>query len=352
MPSLFITGATGYIGGEVLYRIATTYPDLSITALVRTSDKGAKVAAQFPSIRCVYGDLSSTDLITTEASKADIVVHTADCDDVSSANAIIAGMSQKEGKKGYLIHTSGTGILSYPTTDRGTFGIQDSKTFDDWDGIQAVTNIPSHAIHRNVDSIILASSTQHPTKIASAIICPPCIYGPGRGPDNKKSMQVYMMAAAALKRGKAFYIEEGTNVWTEIHVQDLSNVYLSLVEAALADGGKATWNSEGYYFAENGSFAWGDVGRGIGKIAKQKGLLETGEAEGVSVEEAGKMKPEGAGPYLWGTNSRCKAVRARKLFGWEPVEKGLFELLEHMVDVEARDAGLVKGHAVVAAGEA
>jgi uncharacterized protein YbjT (DUF2867 family) len=33
------TGATGYIGGDALYAVANTYPDLEITALVRNSDK-------------------------------------------------------------------------------------------------------------------------------------------------------------------------------------------------------------------------------------------------------------------------------------------------------------------------
>jgi N-acetyl-gamma-glutamylphosphate reductase len=49
------TGATGYIGGDALYAVASTYPDLEITALVRSSDKGAKVAAKYPKVRLVYG---------------------------------------------------------------------------------------------------------------------------------------------------------------------------------------------------------------------------------------------------------------------------------------------------------
>ena len=72
--ALFSTGATGYVGGDALHTIVTAYPDLSITALVRNSDKGAKVAAQYPKIRLVYGDLDSTELLTTEAAQADIVV--------------------------------------------------------------------------------------------------------------------------------------------------------------------------------------------------------------------------------------------------------------------------------------
>jgi N-acetyl-gamma-glutamylphosphate reductase len=74
MTKIFVTGVTGYIGGDALYEITQAHPDYEITALVRNSDKGAKVAKVNPSIRLVYGDLDSSDLITAEAQKADIVL--------------------------------------------------------------------------------------------------------------------------------------------------------------------------------------------------------------------------------------------------------------------------------------
>ena len=40
----------------------------------------------------------------------------------------------------------------------------------------------------------------------------------------------------------------------EIHVQDHSDLYLLLGEAAVEGVGEATWDEEGYYSAENGSF--------------------------------------------------------------------------------------------------
>lgn len=73
MTKLFVTGATGYIGGDALYAIATAHPDYDITALVRNTDKGAKVAAQFAAVKLVYGDLDSTALIEDESRAADIV---------------------------------------------------------------------------------------------------------------------------------------------------------------------------------------------------------------------------------------------------------------------------------------
>ncbi|KAF2275188.1 NAD dependent epimerase/dehydratase family protein [Westerdykella ornata] len=350
MTKLFITGATGYIGGDVLYAIAHAFPDLEITALVRNSDKGAKVAAQYPKIRLVYGDLDSTDVITKASAEADVVVNTANVDHEASARAIVAGLAQKkEGEKGWLIHTSGTGILCYADYERKSYGAKNEKVFDDWDGIGEVLNIPDAALHRPVDKIVLAASHQYPGKISTAIICPPTIYGPGRGPDRTKSIQANLMARATLVRKKGFHVEGGENKWTQVHIQDLSNVYISLLtEALTAGGGKATWNDEGYYFAEAGEFVWGDLAKEIAKAAKDKGYIETSEVDAISTEEADKLVELGS--YLWGVNSRCRSIRANKLFGWKPTQKSLFDLVPEIVDVEARDLGITKGHAAKAAG--
>jgi nucleoside-diphosphate-sugar epimerase len=235
--------------------------------------------------------------LITEGSKADIVLHHADCDHVGSAKAIVAGLS-RSGRKAYLIHTSGTGVLSFEDFESNTYGIKREKVYDDWDGIDEVTSIPDVALHRNVDKIILRSNADSAGNIQSAIVCPPCIYGPGRGPDNQRSMQVYDMAKAALKRMKGFVVNDGVNMWTQVHVQDLSEVYLALVTAALSpDGGKATWNKEGYYFAESGEFCWGDIGRKIGEIAFKNKLINHDGIDNVTKEEADEMRPMGS--YLW-----------------------------------------------------
>lgn len=351
MTKLFITGATGYIGGDVLYAVANTYPDLEITALVRNSDKGAQVASQYPKVRLVYGDLDSSELLTTEASHANVVLHCADCDHVGAATAIVAGMSKSSNPgPSYLIHTSGTGVLSWADFEEKTFGYRREHTYDDWDGIKEVTSLPDAALHRNVDKIVLAAS-EGAGEVKTAIVCPPCIYGPGRGPGNQDSVQVYKYSAATLKRGKGFIINEGANIWTESHIRDLSKIFLGLVTSALEpNGGKATWNEDGYYFSEAGTFAWGDVGKAIAKIAHEKKLIDTNEVDSITTDDADKLLPMGS--YLWGTNSRCKAQRAGKVLGWKPQEKSLMDLLPDIVQGEAKKLGLIKGHAEKASGAA
>lgn len=68
------TGSTGYIGGDVLYALEKAHPEWEYTALVRNSDKGAPVAAAYPSIRLVYGTLDDAELLEAETASADIIV--------------------------------------------------------------------------------------------------------------------------------------------------------------------------------------------------------------------------------------------------------------------------------------
>ena len=92
-------------------------------------------------------------------------------------------------------------------------------------------------------------------RVRTAIICPCNIYGSGEGPIRTRSVQVPALANATLRRGKAFTVNKGENIWHSIHVADLADAYVLLTEEALKEsGGRATWGSEGYYFVENGSF--------------------------------------------------------------------------------------------------
>lgn len=203
--------------------------------------------------------------------------------------------------------------------------------------------MPDSALHRHVDKIVLRMSSANPDAINTAIVCPPCIYAPGRGPDNQRSVQVYEAAKAILKRKRAFLPVKGENIWHEVHVHDLSNLYVLLGEAAASGGGKATWNENGYYFAENGSFVWKDVFQGIAGIGQEKVLIDTDETPSLSTDELNKLHPYAA--TLWGSNSRGKAERAKKLLGWNPKGDSLKAHLPAIVEGEAQALGLIEGHA-------
>jgi nucleoside-diphosphate-sugar epimerase len=165
----------------------------------------------------------------------------------------------QEGKPAFFIHTSGTGILTWEDVRAERWGKKaDTPVYDDWEGVSTVTSLPDDAWHRLVDKIVLDAAFKG---VKTAIVAPPTISGPGRGPGNQKSVQWYGMAKSILQSGKGFHVGEGGNEWTYIDVHDLSEVYLSLMEAAMESvsgigDGKATWGKEGYYFAEAGDYRW------------------------------------------------------------------------------------------------
>jgi nucleoside-diphosphate-sugar epimerase len=328
-----------------------------LSALVRSKDKAEQVKAQYPSIRIVHGDLDSSDVIEEEVKNADIVFRQfsaqqfdvvctanhfpdfADCDHVAAAQAIDKGCQHHTVERPvWVIHTSGTGILTIEDQRAGSYGIERPKEYNDWEGVSELLNLPSDAFHRNVDEIIINAGKRDPSSIHTAIVCPPCIYGVGRGPCNTKSLQAYLLSAAVLKRGKGFLVGKGENVWHQVHVQDLSNVYLALGEAAAAGGGKATWGDEGYYLAENGPFVWGDIQRKVAEEAFAQKFIKSPEVD--SLDDVQTNDILSFGTYAWGSNSRGHAIRARKLFGWDPKQPKLIDLIPEIVALEAKGLGL------------
>lgn len=275
-----------------------------------------------------------------------MVLHTADSSDhFAAAEAILAGLRQRveQGKQAFLVHVSGTGILTFEDIGAKTVGIKREKVYDDWEGVGTVTSLPDEALHRNVDKLVLGSG------LKTAIVCPPTIYGPGRGPDNKRSMQIYSLSKTVLQRGKGLLVGEGKNFWTQVHVQDLSDLLVKLVEEAVSGGGRATWGTEGYYFAENGDFCWGDVQRQVAEEAHKQGFIGDGSVESLSREKVAAISK--FAPYSWGSNSRARAIRARKLLDWNPTRRSLEEEIPDIVNGEALALGLIKTHAEKAAGQ-
>lgn len=232
------------------------------------------------------------------------------------------------------------------------FGEASSKIYDDWEGISELTiGIPDHAWHRSVDKIVLEVGTVQSDRVKTAIVCPPTIYGPGRGRGNKRSIQLYELARAILQRGKGFKVGKGKAYWNAVNVWDLSDLYVRLIEHAVRGVyGKASWGAEGYYFAENGEFTWGDVARRVTVAAYNQGLIPSDEVVSISAEEANNILT--GGQAMWGANSRCRAIRARKTLLWKPKGRSIVEEIPDAVKSEAKRLNLVPGHAKKAAGKA
>jgi nucleoside-diphosphate-sugar epimerase len=140
-----------------------------------------------------------------------------------------------------------------------------------------------------------------------------------------------------IKSGKGFVVGNGKNVWHEVHVQDLTDLYVLLGEAAAGGGPPATWNEQGYYLAENGSFVWGDILKAIAQNAHGKGYLPKPTVEAFSAEEIKQVFA--FGDFMVGSNSRGESLRARNLLGWSPHRPSLKDEIPAIVDIDARTIG-------------
>ncbi|KAJ9648559.1 hypothetical protein H2199_001414 [Coniosporium tulheliwenetii] len=241
MTKTFVTGATGLIGGDALTTIVAAHPEYEITALVRDEEKAAKVSRVLPSVKIVIGDLDSAEILEREAAKADVVCNWASADHLPSVQSLLKGLSHHSPPSpGYLVHTSGTGILTIDQTRESIpFGELTPKVYNDWDGLSDVIGLPESAPHRNVERPVLESG-EH---VRTAIVCPSVVYGAGQGPVNTRSWPIPELVKTTLKQGHGIVVGRGLNHWGAVHVRDLSNLFLLLVEAAASGGGNATWNS-------------------------------------------------------------------------------------------------------------
>jgi nucleoside-diphosphate-sugar epimerase len=87
--------------------------------------------------------------------------------------------------------------------------------------------------------------------VRSVVICPAMIYGTGRGPQ-PNSDQLPKLIALSKQVGAGVYIGKGSNRYSNVHIDDLVDLYLLVMEKA--PGGS-------FFFAENGSNSFKELAK-------------------------------------------------------------------------------------------
>ncbi|KAG6331881.1 hypothetical protein ID866_7207 [Astraeus odoratus] len=314
---IFFTGATGYVGGTVLSRLIEhpTYETTEISVLIRPSKKDKITVLESLGLKPVFGTYDDLELLENQASKSDIVIACADADNLPATEAILKGLRKRyetTGTQPLLIHTSGSGIL-----------IDDAKglyatdvIYDDLNPDQIET-IPPTQPHRGVDLVVLRADDD--CYIKSFIILPSTIYGHAKtklvdlGIQNPRSIQIPQFIRAGLVKGQGGMVGKGENIWTNVHIDDIADLFIVVYENALSE--KAAHGREGLYFGENGEHKLYDVAKAISQTLFELGRGRSPEPESFTEEDY--ERPEISGIYFPGTNSRCRGRRGR-LLGWDP----------------------------------
>jgi nucleoside-diphosphate-sugar epimerase len=298
---VFVTGAGGYIGGSVAAAL------LKRGHQVRGLTRSAAGAEQLKSygIEPVMGELDDSRLLMQEASMADMVINTANADHRGAVEALISGLSQS-GKR--LIHTSGTSIVGDDA--RGDFCSEIISTEE-----TSLAIDPRKQARRDIDLMVMDAARKN---VHSTVIIPSLIYGHGTG-INKQSIQVPFLVRNALEVGSVQIVGKGLNIWSNIHIDDLVNLYIAAAEQAPPGA---------FYFAENGEASFSDVAQAISR------RFSIPHIEHLNADVAVKRWGAARALFTFGSNSRVRSVRAKKELNWRPVHVSVLNwiLSEYQVD--------------------
>ncbi|EOD47105.1 putative nucleoside-diphosphate-sugar epimerase protein [Neofusicoccum parvum UCRNP2] len=341
-PKILLTGTTGYIGGSVLHTLYAAHPTYAYTVLLRTVPPS--FPHLYPAARIIHGDYDDLATLTAAAADADIVVHAGNSDHAPSLRAILDGLTQnpQPGKPRFLIHLSGTGLVS--DWRRGPYGAPNPRVHSDADAFDFLTDAPLHGETEELIRQAWAAAESSPagSALRTAVVRPPDIYGRGLGPGRKASYWVPWFVREVLGGpgeegvGAAFYVGEGANSRGWVGLEDVARLYLLLVEAAAERGGDgAGWGREGYYHAASQEATQLELAEAVGRILYEKGLIREKEPKQVPLERVDRMIAALGVPliarYLFASNARSSAERSRKMLGWEPKAPSLWEVLEQDV---------------------
>lgn len=293
--NVFITGATGYIGGSLAD--ALTRAGHAVSGLARS--QGSAAALKERGISPVRGTLDDSAVLAQAVRDADVTVNAASADHRAAAEAMLGAIA---GTAKTFIHTSGSSIVGTPARGELVEQVFDEDT--------PFTPSPARAARVEIDRLVRAAASNG---VRSAVIAPSLIYGCGNGL-NPHSIQVPWLIAVAKKYGVPKHIGSGENRWSNVHIDDLVTLYLLAIEKAPAGA---------FYFAENGENSMREVCEAIGRM-----LGQGGRTQAMTVEEAAAEWGEGPASNTMGSNSRVRARRARAELGWRPHGKSLIEDIE------------------------
>ena len=281
---VFLTGATGYIGGSVATLLVAAGHD--VRGLTR--DAGKAAALRERGVEPVIGSLDDAETLATEARTADAVVNAAEAGHRGAVEALVRALAGS-GKR--LLHTSGSSIVSRDDEGEPSYQVFDEET--------PLIPVPERVGRVAIDRLVRDAAGQgvHPM-----VLCPTLIYGRGTGLHGE-SVQLPLLVETARQSGVARYAGRGLNIWSNVHVEDVAALYLAALARAPAGS---------FFFVENGEASFRDMAQAIADA------LGLGAAQSWPMADAIAAWGEARTRFSLASNSRVRADRARRELGWRP----------------------------------
>jgi nucleoside-diphosphate-sugar epimerase len=271
--TVFVTGATGYIGRSIARAFRAA--GWRVLGLTRDAARAASLAVE--EITPVIGTLQDVASWRQAAASADTLVHAAvdySVDtmalDRATTNALVE-ISSKRG--GTLIYTSGAWV-------HGSTGAQVADETTPLAPVEIVAQRPA------IENLVLKA-----TGVRAIVIRPADVYGRRGG-----------LTAGFFNDQPA--VGDGSNHWPLVHVDDLANAYVLAAER----GNGATV----YIVADESQETVANL-----VAAARRGAGLSGEPKWLSLPEA--RKAMGGLADALALDQRLSAARARRELGWHPL---------------------------------
>ena len=286
--NVFLTGATGYIGGAVADALLAD--GHSVVGLARSDEAARRLTAK--GIIPFHGDLNSPANLAKAAMESDGVIHAGTTNDGRiDQEAVRAMLDALRGSNKPFLYTSGICVLG----DTGR------KIADEtWPANPAALV----AWRPEVEQLALAAA---PSGIRSIVIRPGIVYGRGGGiPED--------FVKSARETGAARYVGTGDNHWPLVHVEDLADLYVRAFQHAAS--GALFHATDGSAFRVREIAEAASLGAGAG-----------GRTQSWPLEEA--RKALGAYADALVLDQLVSPDKARTTLDWQPRMASVVEDLRH-----------------------
>jgi nucleoside-diphosphate-sugar epimerase len=285
---VFLTGATGYIGGAVAEALLKA--GHAVIGLARSDEAAGQL--HLKGIGTHRGDLTSPASLTPAANAADATIHTGTTNDGSVDRQAVEAMLQAVAGSGKpFIYTSGVWVLG----DTG------GKVADETWPVRPAALVAWRPV---LEQLVLETAQRN---VRAIVIRPAVVYGRGSGipADFVKS---------ARETGTVRYVGAGANRWPVIHVDDLASLYIGAMDKAPAATLLHAADGSAHRVTEIAEAA--SIGAGAG-----------GRTESWPLEEA--RKTLGAYADALALDQQISAAKARTLLSWKPRAASILEDLRH-----------------------
>ena len=279
---VLIIGAGGYVGTAVSKLLRAG--GYQVAGLARSPE--AEERLESVGYDAEKGDLHDLEKLTEIADRYDGTIFTPTIQFNEEATVLRPLLDCYEGSGRVFIFTSGTGVLSIPSHQgewrEETFAEDDPFTPMEWMTIRVET-----------ENLVRGYAEKG---VRGMVIRPPLIWGHGG------SYQIPGIFESAEKTGSACYVGRGLHLYSNVHVDDLADVYLKAIERGVPGA---------LYHAVAGEADFRQIAEAVAQVLGCN-------TRSVDIKEASEIWGPVIARLLFGVSSRSRAVRSRAELGWSP----------------------------------